>query len=343
MFGATRLKFSRKVMGLCALVMAFGAATAQPAQAAAPRGADAPLSARDRKAAEAAFTKGEAVLGFIQSYRDKPQPKLVPLVMAALVRQGVFRDGDQSGVYVGFIAGAIGNAGAQADALVESFFPMPPEDQGGLIKAIAYSGHPDWRGLLVRMSDRMPARRDLITRFVSGKLPGLDGLKLDQGSAPIDVLWGRYYATGSYEPILRIIATLDWSRDQNNIERLTIGSMAKFTLAQNAARDQALLRVLKTARTHEGPKARAILDEVIEAAELGETNRIRNAALQSIETLKVKGPQAQRNTAWWGQAGQTALALGCVVASALGQAQVGLPCVIGGAVSSAALKMAVPN
>ena len=40
---------------------------------------------------------------------------------------------------------------------------------------------------------------------------------------------------------------------------------------------------------------------------------------------------------------QTALALGCIVAGALGQLQVGIPCVIGGAVSGAAIKYMTPQ
>ncbi|MFM2421959.1 MAG: hypothetical protein RL291_489 [Pseudomonadota bacterium] len=313
------------------------------AASAAPPAKQRPLTEAEHKAAEKAFTRPEAVLAFIQSYRAKPQPRAVPAIMRALVRHGVFRDGDGSGVYVGFIAGTIGNAGDGAGALIESFFPMPPEDQVGLVKAIAYSGHPDWKGLLIRQAERMPARRDLIHRFVSGSLPALEALKLDQGSSPIDVLWGRYYATGSYEPILRIVSVLDWSADGNNVERLTIGSMAKFTLAQNAARDTDLLRLLKQARDHEVPKTKKILVEIIEAAELAEVGKIRQSALTAIDTLKAKGPADARKHQWWGQVGQTALALGCVVAGVMGQVQVGIPCVIGGAVSSAALKLTEPR
>lgn len=325
----------------------LGVGLASKANAAAPRGPDATNYARltdaEHRTAEKAFQRAEAVLGFMHAYRAKPQPKVVPAVVRALVRQGVFRDGDASGVYVGFVAGVIGDSGANAERLIEAMFPMPPEDQVGLIKAIAYSGHGDWKGLLVRLADRMPARKDLIRRFTSGQLPSLDKLPLDQGAAPVDVLWGRYYATGSYEPILRIVSVLGWSIDVNNVERLTIGSMAKFTLAQNAARDHDLLRLLKTALAHEGPKTRAILAEIVEAAELAEVGKIRQAALAAIETLKIKGPEDARKHAWWGQVGQTALALGCIVAGAMGQAQVGIPCVIGGAVSSAALKLTAPQ
>jgi len=85
------------------------------------------------------------------------------------------------------------------------------------------------------------------------------------------------------------------------------------------------------------------LRECIDAAETFETTRIRKQALASIEELKAKGPQSNREYAWWGQAGQTALALGCVAAGVLGQIEVGIPCVLGGAVSSAALKFLTPQ
>jgi hypothetical protein len=65
--------------------------------------------------------------------------------------------------------------------------------------------------------------------------------------------------------------------------------------------------------------------------------------MASIEQLKTKGPASARNTLWWGQAGQTALALGCIVAGAMGHVEVGVPCIIGGAASSAALKYMVPG
>ncbi len=85
------------------------------------------------------------------------------------------------------------------------------------------------------------------------------------------------------------------------------------------------------------------LREVIEAAETFETGRLRKDAVAAIEELKRKGPQSVRNTAYWGQAGQTALALGCIVAGVLGQAEIAVPCVVGGAVSSAALKLLTPQ
>jgi hypothetical protein len=220
---------------------------------------------------------------------------------------------------------------------------MPPEDQVAIVRAIAYSDLPDWKGLMLKFVERMPARKTLIDRFVYGKQPTLKQIALDSGPAPLDMLWGMYFATGSYEPIVRIISVLTWAKEPNNVERLTIGSMAKLSLATNASRDKELLDMLKTAMGYEGKETRVVLREVIDAAETFEFGRVRKDALAAIDQLKLKGPASSRNMQWWGQAGQTALALGCIVAGALGHVEVGIPCVVGGAVSGAALKYLTPQ
>lgn len=289
------------------------------------------------------FNSTEAIARWINQYRQKPEPRRLPAAVKAMSSGGVFKESETSGLYVGFIAGVLGANPTLADKLVGEMFPLPPEDHIAIIKALAYSGLADWKTRLGAIAERMPARASIVDRYLNGKLPDLTALQLDAGPAPLDVMWGLYFATGSYEPMLRIISILSWSKDANNVERLTIGSMAKWTLASNAARDMDLLRLLKTSIKHEPAANAAILREVIEAADINETGKIRKDAMTAIETLKVKGSEKARNYAWWGQAGQTALALGCITASALGQMAVGVPCVIGGAVSGAALKAFAPT
>jgi hypothetical protein len=288
------------------------------------------------------FATPESILGFINGYRNKPEPDKLPLAVQRMSALGVFKDLETNGVYIGFMAGVLGANAGKAEALVTKMFPLPPEDQVAVIRAIAYSGLPDWQGVMRKFSERMPARAVMMDRYFTGKLPTLAKLELDSGPAPLDTLWGYYFATGSPEPVQRIISIVGWAKDQNNVERLTIGSMAKWTLAKNALSDKELLDILKASLRYETKETAAVVREVIEAAETFETAKIRKDAMSSIEQLKVKGPQSARNYAWWGTAGQTALALGCIVAGALGQVEVGIPCVIGGALSGAALKAFAP-
>lgn len=77
-------------------------------------------------------------------------------------------------------------------------FPLSPAAQVLVIKAIAYSGLPDWKQRLGRFVERMPARLILIRKFLYGKQPTLAKLPLDKGPEVLDSWWGYYFATGSY-------------------------------------------------------------------------------------------------------------------------------------------------
>ncbi len=241
---------------------------------------------------------------------------------------------------------------------------LPESDHWVIVRAIAYSGLSDWKGLLRKFADRMPARKVLIDKYLSGELPTLDEIPLekknptlwdkvrghftgkepkptpmsfDQSPEFLDTLWGIYFATGSEKVIVRMFPVLPWSQERDSVDKLTVGSMAKYTLVSNAVRDAELLAMLKRVRREQPKEVRAVLKEIIDAAELMDTTRVRREALTSIEELKRKGPQSKRDFTTWGQIGQGALALGCIAAAATGQVQLGLPCVLGGAASSAAL------
>jgi hypothetical protein len=302
----------------------------------------AALGAPSKKKVE--FASTEHILRWINGYRLKPEPGRLPTAVKAMSELGVFREMDTAGIYVGFMAGVLHSNPTRAEDLISKMYPMPPEDQVAIVRAIAYSDLPEWKDLMLKFAERMPARKTLIDRFVYGKQPTLRQMTLEAGTTPLDTLWGYYFATGSTEPILRMVSVLAWAKDQNNVERLTIGSMAKLSLATNASRDKELLDTLKGAmnRDREGMETRVVLQEVIDAAETFEFARVRKDAMAAIDQLKAKGPASSRNTQWWGMAGQTVLALGCVAASALGQLQVGIPCVVGGALSGAALKFMQP-
>jgi hypothetical protein len=295
-------------------------------------------------AANSPFKSAETIGRYMNTYRAKPEPQKLPQLFHAMADLGLLANQDTSGMYVGFVGGVLGANPGRARELIDKMFPLGPDHHASLIKAIAYSGLPQWQGLLRTLAERMPSRVVLIDRYMTGRMPALDALQLDAGPVPLDVMWGLYFATGAPEPVLRMVSVLAWAKDANDVEKLTIGSMVKWTLATNASRDVELLRLLKSALAFETKDVQAQLADVLLAAETGEIQKIRKDALTAIENLKAKGPAKTRNAQWWGQAGQMALSAGCIAASALGAgATIGIPCIIGGAASSAALKLTAPQ
>ena len=288
------------------------------------------------------FAKQEDILRFINDYRENKQPERVPAAVKAMVRTGVIKDPEKSGVYTGFIAGVIGENQVKAPELITDMFPMPPVQQVVLIKAIVFSGLPDWKALLEQFVERMPARKVLIRKYLYGDGKTLGELGMDDPFV-IDAHWGYYFATGAWEPGIRIISALAWAEEKDDVEKLTIGSMAKWTFASNAARDKNLLDLAKVQMNHQEENVRRQLRDVIQAAELYEIGKLREDALKRIDELRARGPQSARDWSKYGSYGTTALAVGCVVASALGQAALGIPCVVGGALSTAAVKYLGPD
>ena len=311
----------------------------------------------------------EVILGWINQYRHNPEPDKVPLAVRGMSRLGLLTDTEGAGVYVGFLAGIIATNRDSTDDLIARMFPLVSEHQWAIVRAIAYSGRPDWRTVLQRNAERMPARRVMIEKFLSGKLPTLDEAPIEKDEtwgqklraqvlfvnyfgrpkkAPgfeltpdlLDTLWGYFYATGDYRPLSRIILMLRWTKERDLLEKLTLGSMAKYTLAINSTRNADLLATMKWAATQPQPDTiKPVLAEVIEAAETVETGKLRNEALAAIEELKRKGPGTKRDISLWGQVGEGALAVGCIALAVAGQVEFGIPCVVGGVATSAALRI----
>jgi hypothetical protein len=299
------------------------------------------------------------VFQWIEAYRAKPRPASAPAAIKDMGRLGAFKDPESSGFYIGFAAGVIGSNPRNARKLIGKMLPMPAEDEWVVVRAIAWSGHPEWKAILGEFRDRLPTRGAMIDKYLGGSLPTLmeatrlpepqpRGFKamfrkkkpeepLPVGDS-LDALWGYYLATGSSEPIDRLIAFLPLSEEKDDLARLTLGGMAKYMLASAAVRDQKLLVILKEAVPHQEEKTQKILVEVVDAAESVEAGRIRTEQLAALEEIRRKGPGASRKVAWWGKVGEGAISLGCVVAAATGQAYLGVPCVVGGALSSAALR-----
>jgi hypothetical protein len=342
----------RRVMWTLALAVALGG----PAMAVPARAPD--------------FSTTDAVLRWINAYRAKPEFAYVPAAVRALSQRGALRDTETAAVYVGFVAGIIRSHPQKANELVEKMLPIKPEDHWFIVRAVAYSGMPGWPDVLARFADRMPTRQLMIERYASGKLPTLESISFEKSpttfdklkayttavgdfftarkAAPesvtleatpevLDTLWGYYFATAGYEPVERILRMLPWSKDRQDTDKLTVGSMAKFTLASNAAHDTELLAMLKREVSRQPADVQPILKEVIEASETMEVAHMRKAALAAIEDLKRKGPGDKRDMSTWGQVGQGVLAAGCIAAAATGQVELGLPCVVGGALGSAAV------
>ena len=308
---------------------------------------------------QGAFSSPDRLMDWMSNYRNHKSPSRVPAAVHAMKDYGLFADEEKAWFCTGFIAGVLGSNPKDGPNLIPGMFPMPDKEQAVIIRAIAYSGRPDWRELLEKTSQRTPLRRPLIDDFLAGKRPTLMELPLDTGGSPgIYALWGYYVATGQYEPVVRIMQALRWSKrkgdsgfsfrkvftgwgsDPSAIDKITTGGTAKWTLASYAERDRALLALYRAEYARQPQDISVPLKDVIDAAEIFESEKVRKDQFGAIEDAQRAQMSNESGMTKGATAGSIAIATGCVAASALGQAYIALPCVLGGALYTGAVKLA---
>jgi hypothetical protein len=300
-----------------------------------------------------------SIFQWMEAYGKKPRPNSAPAAVKQMSQLGAFRDPEGAGFYVGFIAGVLSGNPKNALRLAREMVPLSEEDDWAVVRAVAWSDLPNRTEILAAIAREVPARQGLIDKYVAGTIPSLFELTVVPPLQPrgwkaifkatpkgpplptsdaLDALWGFYIATGSPRPIENMVAILPLADEDDDVERLAIGGMAKYMLASAAVRSPRLLSLLKSMASGQEKPTRKVLKDVIDAAESVDAGRIRAEQTVALETLKLKGPGSRRKVAKWGRIGEGAISLGCVAAAATGQVYLGLPCVIGGAASSAALR-----
>jgi hypothetical protein len=321
-----------------------------------------PVQAEDEQPgvqAQGSFSSVERLMDWVSNYRKHKNPSRVPAAVHAMREFGLFGDEEKAWFCTGFIAGVLGSNPKDGPGLIPRMFPMPDKEQAVIIRAIAYSGRPDWRELLEKLADRMPLRRPLIDDFLNGSRPTLMELPLDHGGSPgIYALWGYYVATGQHAPVVRIMEALRWSKNKSDsgfsfrkifsgwgsdpsaLDKITTGGTAKWTLASYAERDRELINLYRAEYQRQPEEVSKPLKDVIEAAEIFESEKIRKDQFGAIEDAQRSQLSNEAGMSKGATAGSIAIATGCVAASALGQAYIALPCVLGGALYTGAVKLA---
>jgi len=315
-----------------------------------------PKSAQQAEPA-AAFSTPQRLVEWVYNYHVHPTPWRVPAAVRAMRELGLFTDEEKGAFCTGFIAGVLGTNQKDGPALIAKMLPMPDKDQAVLIRAIAFSGRPDWRELLTKFKNHMPLREPLIDSYLSGKAKTLMQVDLSDGPAVVYTLWGYYAATGQYEPVVRIMQALRWSKNKNDgnfslkkivsgwrndpsaVDKISTGATAKWTLASYAERNRDLISLYRAEYERQPPEIAKPLRDVIEAAEVFESEKIRKDQFASIEEAQKLQATNEAGMSKAATAGSIAIATGCVAASALGQVYVAVPCVIGGALYTGAMKM----
>jgi len=120
---------------------------------ATPQPLPAPLvPAQASSEPQGGFSSPERLMDWISSYRKHPSPSRVPAAVHAMQEYGLLADEEKAWFCTGFIAGVLGDNQKNGASLIAKMLPLPDKEQAVIIRAIVYSGRPDWRGRLAKGS-----------------------------------------------------------------------------------------------------------------------------------------------------------------------------------------------
>ena len=162
----------------------------------------------------AEFTNSESLLRWINGYRVRPDASKVPVAVHAMSDLGLFRDLDQAGVYIGFMAGVLQVNPKTAEDLVSKMFPMPPEDQVAIIRAdrLFRAARLEGPDAQVRRAHARAQGADRPVRLRQAADTQADLAGFRAGAARHAV--GPILRHGSYEPVLRMVSVLTGPRSR---------------------------------------------------------------------------------------------------------------------------------
>ena len=219
-------------------------------------------------AAPEKFSDAQTLSRWITYYYVSPQPQRVGEAIRAASSKGFMNEGKNAPPFIGFVAGALHKTPAIAPSLVETLGSLRKADQPVVILGIWYSGHPQAKDILQRLSKSRPAHKELIARLLANAPLGVLDLPLEQGPWVLDTLWGYFMATGDDAPVARIITALPWVNVRGDVPRLLVGGAARWSLVSNAIQHERVMAVCrKEAASSSREDARRVLAEVIATAE----------------------------------------------------------------------------
>src|SRR5579859_480784 len=101
-----------------------------------------------------------ASLGVVQqwiyNYRAKPDYAHIPAAVRVLFHAQTFKEPENAGIYLGFIAGALASNPAKAESLINSFFPVPEWDEWVIVRGSEFADIGECSDLLGKTAAKRP-------------------------------------------------------------------------------------------------------------------------------------------------------------------------------------------
>lgn len=191
------------------------------------------------------FQTPSDVKRWLKHYYLKPDPERIPELVGYLSSSGMLDQKNAISPIFGFLSGVFHDNPTRVPGWVQTLDAIRERHLGVVVFGLWYSGLPDAKQQVEGIFSRH-ARLQKEFAFLRDNEPHqLAEIPLEQGQWILDALWGNFMATGSPEPVRRVISTLAWLDDKQDRKRYMVASSAKFSLATNLIQHRRVRQICK--------------------------------------------------------------------------------------------------
>lgn len=227
-------------------------------------------------AADPAIETQEGVNQWFIYYYLHPSPENVVPGVRTLAKAGLLDKASTRAPLIAFFGEIFRQNPKSLADWMKQLEGLKPEHQKILWYALWYAGNDPGKTLLQQAKDRAPeSDKREIERLLKEPPPDLLE-KPVQSPAVLDMLWGKFVATGDARCVQKIISVLPWldkkppSVGSGKVDAgsmLIVAGAAQWSLESNAIQHERVLKICQDELSKQPPEVKVILKEIVEKAQ----------------------------------------------------------------------------
>lgn len=219
--------------------------------------------------ASAEFNSQEGFNKWLTYYYQNPTPEMIVPAVRYMSDNGFFDNENASPPIFGFIAGVFRDNQDKLDSWLTDFKSLDDTAYGVVVLGLWYANIPDSKERVYTMLEGRPALKELLNFLYEGSPMSITDIPLKQGAWVLDALWGNFMATGSKEPVVRVMQTLPWLDVRGDVNRLVVGGAAQWSLTSNAIQHKKVMAICEDELSQQSPDVQEKLKAIIAEAKKG--------------------------------------------------------------------------
>lgn len=224
------------------------------------------VAAQHNTSRASSFGGEEELAHWLTYYYLQPEPERFSEVLAMMSGLGMLDEAAAQPLIAGFMSGVFQRNPERLGVWLAQARDYPTDQYSLFLLGVWHAEMKDSQSLVMNAVDR-DERLERNLGFLAGmEAPLLTEIPLDKGHWVLNLLWGRFMATGDEQPIVRIMQALPWIEHYSKPALMSIGRAAYWSLAANAARHPRVMAICEDQLPRQPAAIAVMLKKVVEQA-----------------------------------------------------------------------------